>query len=346
MFDLNLDQFQEMKEMIRCVQLYYGPPPMQQREIAERLNISPSKVSRHIKRASQEGYFEVVYNFPLLPRLSDELIRLYGLRDAFVVPAGEEKRLKEELGLTAARYFEKIAGDRVKVGLSCGYTLYFMVKHLREGQIKGMRIYPLASESMLQSAVDIVPNTLVGMMAAKYRPEVTAFALPAQFVSASEASGPPRIDFSARGIKEIYEEMADVDVAVTGVGDIDPDTPGVCALAAKLGGVDPQRLRELGAVGEFNYQLIDRGGHEVEAPELDRMKTQVIGVRLDRFRELSREHGKTVIAVAGGKQKADAIRAVLEGRLCNVLITDHEVALDLIERKRGAPGPAAGRQAR
>jgi deoxyribonucleoside regulator len=346
MFDQNLEQFQEMKEMIRCVQLYYGPPPMQQREIAEKLNVSASKVSRHIKRASQEGYFEIVYKFPLLPRLADGLIQLYGLRDAFVVPTGEEQRLKEELGITAARYFEKIAGDKVSVGLSCGYTLYFMVKHLREGRIKGMRIYPLASESMLQSAVDIVPNTLVGMMAAKYRPDVTAFALPAQFVSASDSSSPPRIDFSARGIRETYEEMNNIDVAVTGVGDIDPDTPGVCALAVELGGVDSQRLRELGAVGEFNYQLIDREGNEVEAVELERVRTQVIGVGIDRFRELSREHGKTVIAVAGGKKKADAIHAALEGKLCNVLITDHEVAVDLIERKRGAHGPAAARPPR
>ena len=142
MFERDLDNYQEMKEMVRCVQLHFRHQK-QQREIAEELGISPSKVSRLLKRAYQEGIVRVHISLPLIPQLATALIDQYGLRDAVVIPSGQLSDLKEELGIATARYFEKIAGDGVKVGLSCGYTLYCMIKHLREGFVKDLKIYPL-----------------------------------------------------------------------------------------------------------------------------------------------------------------------------------------------------------
>jgi DNA-binding transcriptional regulator LsrR (DeoR family) len=55
-------------------------------------------------------------------------------------------------------------------------------------------------------------------------------------------------------------------------------------------------------------------------------------VSLERLREMSAEHGKTVIAMGGGREKIAAIDAVLKGRLCNVLITDEEVARALLDK--------------
>jgi DNA-binding transcriptional regulator LsrR (DeoR family) len=52
-----------------------------------------------------------------------------------------------------------------------------------------------------------------------------------------------------------------------------------------------------------------------------------------------RHHGKLVIAVAGGRQKIPAIRGALAGKLCNVLITDEEVALALV--RGGGRGDSA-----
>src|SRR5918996_2802499 len=122
MLDRDLDNYQEMKEMVRCVQLHFRHQK-QQREIAAQLGISPSKVSRLLKRAYQEGIVRVHITLPSLPRLATALIEQYGLRDAVVLPNGQPDDLKEDLGVAAARYFEKIAGDGMKVGLSCGYTL-------------------------------------------------------------------------------------------------------------------------------------------------------------------------------------------------------------------------------
>src|SRR2546425_11586159 len=98
------DRNQELKEMVRCVQLFFGQH-MQQREIALELNVHQSKVSRLLKRALDEGLYSVEFNFPPLLDTSARLAHRYGLRDAVVIPAGETISLKEDLGRAAAYYF-------------------------------------------------------------------------------------------------------------------------------------------------------------------------------------------------------------------------------------------------
>lgn len=324
MLDGDLDNHQELKQVVHCVQLYYRHQK-QQREIAQQLGISTSKVSRLLKRAYHEGIVRVHINLPPIPRLAVALIERYGLRDAVVIPTGQASDLKEDLGIAAARYFEKIAGHGVKVGLSCGFTLYYMIKHLREGLIKDLKIYPLSAESALK-LVDLFPNTLVGMMAAKYRPDVTAYALHAQLIGPlEEIERERRVLLTLPEIRKIYEEAHDVDVAMVGIGSIGPETPGFCSIAEHHG-VPPHQLKAMKVVGEINYQPFDGGGNPVKQPALEKLTKRVIAVSAERLREMTRQHGKLVIAVAGGRHKLGAIRGALAGRLCNVLITDEEVA--------------------
>jgi DNA-binding transcriptional regulator LsrR (DeoR family) len=75
MLDRDLDSYQEMKEMVRCVQLHFRHQK-QQREIAEQLGISPSKVSRLLKRAYQEGIVRVHITLPPMPRLATALMAI------------------------------------------------------------------------------------------------------------------------------------------------------------------------------------------------------------------------------------------------------------------------------
>lgn len=326
---MSLDYFQEIKEMVRCVELYYSHQK-QQREIALELDISPSKVSRLLKRAADEGYIRVDFNFPSLPRLAAHLIEKKGLRDAVVIPTGVQSEIKEDIGRASARYFERVASPGVRVGISCGFTLYYMIKHLREERVSDLKIYPLASESTLRAA-DILPNTLVGMMAAKYRPRVTAYVLPTRLAAASEEGGGDGGGFwNDPEVREVYEAANNVDVALIGVGAVDPNTPGFCALAC-TSGLSPQQLTSLGVVGEYNYQPLGPDGEAVTDPSVSDFVRRVGAVSLERLREMSAEHGKIVIAMGGGREKVAAISAVLKGKLCNVLITDQDVAEALLE---------------
>jgi DNA-binding transcriptional regulator LsrR (DeoR family) len=310
--------------MVQCLELYYRQG-RSQKDVAAALGVSAATVSRLLKRAFDEGLVRVELDLPRTQELETALVERFGLRDAAVVAAGGRSDVREELGVAAAAYFEKIATNGLRVGLSCGFTLYHTIRSLKDRRFKDLDLYPLSGESTLK-LVDLAPNTLVGMMAAKYRPHVTAYALPVQhLVSLRQIEQERRRLLRDPEVRRIYEAAQTVDVALVGVGQIAEQTPGFCALAESYG-VSVKRLREFGVVGEINYQPFDVEGRIVDQPELQVLMHRVLSVSGERLQDLSRGEDRYVIAVAGGRSKIEAVRGALRGRFMNVLVTDEDVA--------------------
>jgi DNA-binding transcriptional regulator LsrR (DeoR family) len=319
----------ELKQMVQCLELYYRQS-QSQKDVAETLGVSPATVSRLLKRAVDEGLVRVELDLPRTQELEIALVQRFGLREAVVVAAGGRGDIREELGVAAAAYFEKIVTHGKRVGLSCGFTLYQTVRALRERRFRDLALYPLSGESTLK-LVDISPNTLVGMMAAKYRPHVTAYALPVQHLtSLREVERERRRQLRDPEIRRIYEAAQSVDLALVGIGQIAEQTPGFCSLAESYG-VSVRRLRQLGVVGEINYQPFDAQGQLVDHPELRILGRRVVSVDSRRLQSLSRRDDRYVIAVAGGRGKAEAVRGAANGKFMNVLVTDEDVALALLK---------------
>jgi deoxyribonucleoside regulator len=319
----------ELRQMVQCLELYYRQG-RSQKDIASALGVSAATVSRLLKRAFDEGLVRVELDLPRTQELEAILVERFQLRDAVVVAAGGRADVREALGVAAAAYFEKVADNGLKIGLSCGFTLYQTIRSLRERRFRDLALYPLSGESTLK-LVDISPNTLVGMMAAKYRPHVTAYALPVQhLVSLRQLEQERRRLLRDPEVRGIYEEAQSVNVALVGIGQIAEQTPGFCSLAESYG-VSVRRLREFGVVGEINYQPFDEEGRIVDKPELRALMRRVLSVTGERLQELSRREDRSVIAVAGGRGKIDAVRGALRGRFTNVLVTDEDVAQAILK---------------
>ena len=320
----------EIRQMVQCLELYYRRA-RSQKDIAKALGVSAATVSRLLKRAFDEGLVRVELDLPRTEELETELAKRFGLRDAVVVASGGRGDLKAELGAAAAAYFEATARNGMRIGLSCGFTLYQTIRALRERRFRNLSLYPLSGESTLK-LVDLFPNTLVGMMAAKYRPHVRAWALPVQhLLSLSEIERERQRLLRDPAIRRIYEAAQDVDIALVGIGLIGEETPGFCALAESYG-ISVKRLRQLGVVGEINYQPFDAEGRIVDRPELRALMRRVLSVPGDRLQALSRRDDRYVVAIAGGRAKLEAVRGAVAGRFMNVLVTDEDVAAALLRR--------------
>src|SRR2546429_5029848 len=206
-----------------------------------------------------DGLVRVELDLPRTEELETGLVRTYGLREAVVVASAGRGDLRAELGAAAAAYFEKIAENGMRIGLSCGLTLYHAIHSLRECRFRDLALYPLSGESTLK-LVDIFANTLVGMMAAKYRPHVRAYALPVQHLLSLKAIERERRRLLRDPeVRSIYDAAQDVDIALVGIGVIAEQTPGVCSLAESYG-VSVKRLRQLGVLGGINYPPFDAQG--------------------------------------------------------------------------------------
>ena len=93
-----------------------------------------------------------------------------------------------------------------------------------------------------------------------------------------------------------------------------------------------RRLRQLGVVGEINYQPFDAEGRIVDRPELRVLSRRILSVEGERLQALSRRPDRRVIAIAGGRGKVDALRGALQGRFLNTLVTDADAATALLAR--------------
>src|SRR5206468_2722251 len=243
----------ELRLMVQCLELYYRQG-RSQKDIAVALGVSAATVSRLLKRAMDEGLacgagraprgpgprllkramdeglVRVELDLPRTPELETALAERFGLRDAVVVRAGGRADVREELGLAAAAYVEKVVDNGLCIGISCGFTLYQTIRALHERRFRDLALYPLSGESTLK-LVDISPNTLVGMMAAKYRPHVTAYALPVQhLVSLRDIERERRRLLRDPEVRKIYEAARSVDMVLVGIGQIAEQTPGSCSL--------------------------------------------------------------------------------------------------------------------
>src|SRR5262245_5946738 len=110
----------ELKLTVGCLELYYRQG-QSQKDIAKALGVSAATVSRLLKRAFDDGFVRVELDLPRTEQLEAALTQKFGLREAVVIVSGGRGDVKAELGAAAAAYFEKIARNGMRIGLSCGF---------------------------------------------------------------------------------------------------------------------------------------------------------------------------------------------------------------------------------
>ncbi len=84
-------------------------------------------------------------------------------------------------------------------------------------------------------------------------------------------------------------------------------------------------LRERGAVGDVCTRPYTRDGLPVD----EALQRRIVAVEFEDLRRIP-----TVVAVAGGLEKAEAILGLLRGDLVDVLVTDHVAARAVLRSLR------------
>ncbi len=276
---------------------------------------------------------ELKFEIPREPDLEKAIKDKYKfLKDAQVlVPDGPQfDRVLKVIAKEGAIYFEQVARDGARIGLGCGRTIASLIANLEPGRFSKLKIYPLSITPMIKVA-GLSSNVLVEQMVAKY-PDAAAFNLPSVPVSSKEEYEKEYLRIPE--VREIYEQSQDVDIFLVGIGSIELETPGFAQLAYLQSGITPEQLKEKGVVAEINMAPINENGEplvEVGEGNLKDLAKRMVGVSLTQLRKMAKRDDKWVIAVAGGEEKVNAIKAALNGSYFNVLITDSFVAHKLLK---------------
>ena len=313
----------ELRLMTRVARMYYQMG-LRQAEIAERLSLSQSTISRLLKRAEREQIVRITVSVPngVYTELEEALVTRYALRDAIVADCTnweDEEEVKRSLGHAAAYYVESTLRRGECIGVSSwSTTLLAMADAMNPiPRAKGARIVQIlggASESPARAQAVYLVNRLATLTGGE------AIFLPVPvIVGSQEARDILLQDPYVRSVIRLFDEVT---IAFVGIGSLQPSP----LLATSGNAFTPEEqalLARQGAVGDVLQRFFDTWGRPVETP-LDR---RVIGMSLEQLKKVRRSVG-----IAGGRRKRKAILGAVRGGLINVLVTDRLTAEWLLEQ--------------
>lgn len=306
--------------MVKVAELYYLRDFTQQ-QIADRLGCSRPTISRLLRRSRATGVVRIDVITPPdgLHQVARDLERVFHLRDAVVVPTrnASPAGARQALGHAAAQYLERFIKGDERIGISWGTTLAAVVDQVRPRRL-GVEVVPLVG-ALGQMALGMHPNDLAQRLAAAYHGRVHLLHVPAVVAQTSLRtallSEPP--------IRSVLERARNVEVALVGIGAL-----GRTSTLIQSGYFSHEDLagwRHRGAVGDICMRLFTAEG----SPADRTLEARILAVDLADLRRMP-----TVIAVAGGVEKAPAIAGALRGGFVKVLITDMAAARAILQLQR------------
>jgi len=317
--------------LVKIARLYYEQD-MTQGEIGKRLRLSRQKVQRLLHQARDQGVVRIGV-LPIMGIFADlekSLEERFGLREAIVVESSAEKdqvTLAREVGVGAAEYLLRVVQSHDRIVLSWGGSLLGMVNALAHHP--PMELEDVTVIQGLGGLVD--PNNEIHAADLTRRLAralgTKALLMPAPGIAGSHSAREAFVNDPH--VAEVLLKARSANLAFMGIGAPRPDS--ILVQKGKI--VTWQELAALkkrGAVGDINLRYFNDCGQRVSSDLDDR----VIGLTLDEIKRI--DH---VVGVAGGSEKFKAIRAALEGKLLDVLVTDHRTAQQLLETGSVSPSP-------
>jgi DNA-binding transcriptional regulator LsrR (DeoR family) len=318
----------DQQRLIAKVARMYHTRGLRQVEIAERLRISQSRVSRLLQQAEEGGIVRTIVFAPpgLHVELEEELERKYSLAEAHVIDAigVDEAELAADLGDAVAAILPYLPVDMPTIGFtSWSRTWRQMVRSLEPMRCDNIRVVEMLG--------DLGPPTLQHEAAQSTQRLASLTGGEPVFLRTPGVISSPEVRAAllaqnpyARHALKLLDHL---DLAMVGVGN--------CEIVPPLRSGDnyftEEQLQEAiarGAVGQICLRFLDAEGAPVQTP-LDDLVTGV------SFAQLRTAHRRW--AVAGGPSKYTALRAVLLGGWIDSLVTDTTTATHLVESEPASP---------
>lgn len=298
-------------EQLASIASMYYEQEMTQEEIADKFFISRSRISRLLKLAHKNGVVDIrIRHFADRSyELENLLKRSFHLKDAIVAVTDgmEYAQTLTQLGYFAAEYIDANIQTARTFGFSWGKSIGQTVDQLKGANLPDLELVQVIGGIVAQNPlIDIAGITQKVMQ--KYRGKPYYLNAPL-FVDDEQAA---RVMRAQPIIAEALEKAEKADLILTGIGAIEQTN-----LQFLWKGFNAQelfnQLTHANAAGFICAQAFDIKGQPISG----NFNNHVIGIPLDKLKKV-----KTVVAVSGGKGKAQAVMGALRGGYVDVLVTD------------------------
>jgi central glycolytic genes regulator len=320
-----------LKKRYDVLRTIYYNQPIGRRILANNLGIGERIVRAEINFLRSQGFIKI--NTPgmtvtkegeeIINELKDFIHELRGLsevekiikddlqlKDIIIVPGDcdKDRTVMNEIGRTAANYLKSILKDDDIVAVTGGSTIKTVVDNVSEvSNLKNILVVP--ARGGMGRNMETQANTLSARLASKIGGTYKLLHVPDNL--SDEAV---QTIIKEKDVKDIVKNIYNADILVYGIGR--------AYKMAKRRGMSEDRINKIqseGAVGEAFGYYFDKQGKIVYS-------TPSIGIKNEKIGKI-----KTLIAVAGGSSKAEAILSTEKNNHNSILITDEGAAREIIK---------------
>jgi len=254
-----------------------------------------------------DNYIKEIKN---ISSLEKRLKNFLGLEEILVVPGnlGYES-LKKEIGRFTARFLKDIIKGGDILAVTGGSTLAEVAEVMQYYDCCNGELVVVPGRGGLGEDVEIQANTIAAKIAKKLGGKYQLLHIPDNIKEEN-------IDYilNEPSIKRTMNYLKKANILLHGVGS--------ARKMAERRKVSEKKIKELikkGAIGESFGYYFNRKGEIVHS-------TTSVGMSLEDLSDID-----TVIAVAAGREKAEAIIAAVSPKYQDILITDEEAAREILK---------------
>ncbi|MBL5906255.1 transcriptional regulator LsrR [Serratia fonticola] len=301
------------EEQVARIAWFYYHDGLTQSEISARLGLTRLKVSRLLEKGHQSGIIRVQINsrFEGCLQYEDALKKHFDLKNIRVLPALAEADDSVRLGIGAAHMLMESLEPQQLLAAGFGEATMSTLKRL-SGFISSQQI------RLVTLSGGVGPYmTGIGQLDAAC--SVSMIPAPLRASSADIA----RTLRDENSVRDVLLAAQAADVAVVGIGAVSQKDAATILRAGYITEGEQLMIGRKGAVGDILGYFFDTSGEII--PDMQ-IHQELIGLSLSALATIP-----TVVGVAGGVPKAEAIVAALKGGYINALVTDQDTAAEMLK---------------
>ncbi|MBE6650727.1 MAG: hypothetical protein E7613_05385 [Ruminococcaceae bacterium] len=299
------------KKQMQEVALLYYEKNLTQSEIAKIMNLSRQTVSKLLGDAIKEKIVEIKIHDPEITcaDLEKEICRKFGVKNAIVcgVSSDNSDLCRLVTVKKAGAYVkELIESGNKRIGISWGNTIKMLIDEFCEMQTQNNTVFPLFGATDSEEAY-----YLSNELARSFADKIDAKLKYAWFPYKPDNEADSTLFKKTSYYKKLASLWDSIDIAIVGIGNKD--------IIKTFGEIFGYNEKSISAIGDISTHFFDADGNFVELYENTLCASKE-----------NLKNAKETIAVACGKEKAQAIIGALKTGTVDTLITDEYTARHII----------------
>jgi len=290
-----------------------------QKQIADKLDISPMTVSRLLDRARKLGIVQINVMTPIENHwsLEKQIESSFSMKKAVVFRNRYNEEPIQLIGRAAAYYIDYLIGPHDIIGISPGRTIAQIVPNLKLPMIENTKTLTVVqTEGGFSTSESFSPVSILQEFVNNTGVKGHFFNLPI-YAASMEAHEALSAHIALESISDLWKR---INVTLSAVGTTGDES--IYRISEMLSKKEMDGLVERGAIGSIYGRWFNTEGQFIDSE----INQRVFGIPIEVV-----EHIPKRILITAGIEKIPAIKGVLNTNLCDIIITEETTARKLIQ---------------